>query len=91
MQRRILRQHGFAPSLDNLRRYWSIRSYYEDDDEIMQSVIYLRYAHLLKDCPLDLGSLVPNCSLVALDGTTTSLNQYATNNQQLVILAGSIT
>lgn len=88
----LSRAFGFAPSVANLSRFWQIRSRYETDAEIMGSVIYLRYAHLLHDCTIPLGAPAPDASLVTLDESRpTSLSAYWTQHPQLVVMAGSMT
>lgn len=92
IQRNVLKAHGFAPSVDNLNRYWEIRAKYEEDEEIMDSVIYLRYAHLLHDCTIPVGSEAPDAALVTLDGGhPTTLGRYFREHRSVVILAGSMT
>lgn len=92
IQRNVLKRFGFRPSVDNLQRYWQIRAHYGDDDaELMGSVIYLRYAHLLRDCALPLRSAAPDASLVTLDGNNTRLSDYMRAHRTLVVLAGSAT
>ena len=60
--------------------------------EIMGSVIYLRYAHLLHDCSIPLGAAAPDASLVRLDdGAAVALSDYWRAHANLVILAGSMT
>jgi hypothetical protein len=78
--------------VENLSRYWEIREMYEEDEEIMNSVIYLRYAHLLHDCTIPLGGECPDASLVRLDGKKpVMLSDYFRENENVVILAGSMT
>ena len=92
IQRNVLKMFGFTPSMDNLSRYWQIRAKYGDNDrEVMDSVIYLRYAHLLHECQIPLGAQCPDASLVALDGNFVSLSDYMANHERLVVLAGSMT
>jgi hypothetical protein len=93
MQRHVLKAFGFAPSFANLRRYWGIRAKYGDDDaELMETVIYLRYAHLLRHCTIPIGAACPDASLLALDGTVRSLqHDYMDKHEMLVVLAGSMT
>jgi hypothetical protein len=58
----------------------------------MNSVIYLRYAHLLHDCTIPVGSDAPDASLVTLDGAvSTTLSHYWKQHRNLVIMAGSMT
>ena len=92
IQRNVLKGFGFIPSVENLRSYWGIRAHYgDDDDELMDSVIYLRYAHLLKECSLTLGDACPDASLFSLDGISRKLTNFIEDNDYLVILAGSMT
>ena len=68
IQRNVLKRHGFTPSVENLAEFWKIRAKYGDDDrEVMESVIYLRYAHLLHECTIPLGAAAPDATLVTMD------------------------
>lgn len=91
--RNVLKKFGFAPSVENLNRFWKIRAKYGDEDEeIMSSVIYLRYAHLLHDCTIPVGSDAPDADLVTLnDKKPVKLSDYMKENEKLVVLAGSMT
>ncbi len=118
IQRNVLKAFGFAPSVENLSQFWTIRAKYEGDQvrtadlpaqgivvlashmrlchtytqEIMSSVIYLRYAHLLHDCSIPVGSAPPDATLVALDDARpTTLSNYWKTNEKLVVMAGSMT
>lgn len=78
--------------MENLSRYWKIREKYEEDREIMESVIYLRYAHLLHDCTIPLGEKAPYADLVTLDDKKpVKLSDYMNKHEKLVVLAGSMT
>jgi len=94
IQRNVLKKFGFAPSVENLERYWQIRAHYGDDDrEVMESVIYLRYAHLLHDCTIPLGAPCPDADLFTLadEPQPVTLGSYMRQNERLVVLAGSMT
>ncbi len=92
IQRGVLKAFGFAPTQANLENYWKIRAKYEDDEEMMQSVIYLRYAHLLHECTIPLGAPCPDATLVTVDGERpVRLSDYMGANERLVVLAGSMT
>ena len=92
IQRSVLKAFGFAPTQENLERYWQIRAKYEGDAEMMGSVIYLRYAHLLHDCTIPLGARCPDATLVTVDGERpVRLSDYMGAHEHLVVLAGSMT
>jgi hypothetical protein len=92
IQRSVLKTFGFAPSQANLDNYWKIRAKYEDDEEMMSSVIYLRYAHMLHECTIALGAPCPDAALVTVDGERpVRLSDYMAAHEHLVVLAGSMT
>ncbi len=92
LQRSVLKAFGFAPSQENLQRYWQIRTLYEDDSEIMNSVVYLRYSSLLHSCAIPLGGPCPDASLVTVDGERpVLLSSNMKSHEKLVVLAGSMT
>merc|ERR1712137_826176 len=92
IQRNVLKRHGFTPSVENLAEFWKIRAKYGDDDrEVMESVIYLRYAHLLHECTIPLGAAAPDATLVTMDQKPCRLPDYMQQHDKLVILAGSMT
>lgn len=93
IQRTILKLFGFAPSVENLSRFWQIRAHYGDNDrELMESVIYLRYAHLLHECRIPLGAPCPDADMFSLDdGQPRTLASYMQEHPNLVVLAGSMT
>ena len=93
IQRQVLKRFGFLPSVANLERYWGIRAKYGDDDRVlMESVIYLRYAHLLHECTIPLGAACPEADLVTVDDERpVKLSDYTLQHEHVVLLAGSIT
>ena len=92
IQRSVLKAFGFAPSQANLQNYWKIRAKYEGDAEMMASVIYLRYAHLLHECVIPLGAPCPDATLMTVDGERqVRLSDYMRDHEHLVVLAGSMT
>jgi hypothetical protein len=92
IQRSVLKAFGFAPTQANLANYWKIRAKYEEDAEMMSSVIYLRYAHMLHECTIPLGAPCPDAALVTVDGERpVRLSDYMAAHEHLVVLAGSMT
>jgi hypothetical protein len=90
VQRKTLQKLGYIPSLQNLSEYRTIRQHYCKDSEVMNSVMYLKYAHLYKPCPIVLGRQAPNAVLCDLLGKKRMLMDFA-KKKPLVIMAGSIT
>jgi hypothetical protein len=90
IQKQVREEFGFTDSNESIRNYQSIGYLYRDDEEVRQSVNYLRL-NIIRDCPIKEGELAPDVSLVNLEGQDCRLQDYLSQSKPLVILAGSLT
>lgn len=90
IQKQVLSIFGFQPSNEGLVEYQRILSVYGGDEQIMDSVVYLRYSHLYRPIT-ETGHLATDVVLHDLDGGAVSLFDLTDNGRPTVIMAGSIT
>lgn len=88
LQKQVLRD--FEYNDDTLEEYNSILSHYRDDEEVKNSVLYMKY-NIVEDCPIKIGETVPDSKIIKLDGTPCQLYDFLQDDRPTVILAGSIT
>ncbi len=91
IQKYILRKFGFTDSIESLQEYWKIPSTYWNDEEVKNSIFYMKlnifqYPNVkLEDELID----VPLVNYKTND--IVSLSSLQKSNRPLVILAGSMT
>ena len=91
IQKYILRKFGFTDSIESLQEYWKIPSTYWNDEEVKNSIFYMKlnifqYPNVkLEDELID----VPLVDYKTND--IVSLSSLQKPNRPLVILAGSMT
>jgi hypothetical protein len=88
LQKQVLRD--FEYNDDTLEEYNSILSHYRDDEEVKNSVLYMKY-NIVEECPIKIGETVPDSKIIKLDGTPCQLYDFLQDDRPTVILAGSIT
>ncbi len=90
IQKQVREEFGFSNSSASIRNYQSIGYHYRDDEEVRQSVSYLRL-NIIRDCPIREGELAPDVTIFDLEGQSHQLSKYLSQSKPLVILAGSLT
>uniref|UniRef100_A0A6C0H5H2 Uncharacterized protein n=1 Tax=viral metagenome TaxID=1070528 RepID=A0A6C0H5H2_9ZZZZ len=91
IQKFVLKQFNFTDSKKSLHNYWKIPSTYWNDNEIKNSVFYMKY-NIFQYTSLMIDDSIVNCNLIEYP-TKKSVSLFDISNQTkpLVLLAGSIT
>jgi hypothetical protein len=91
VQKYILRTFGFKDDDNSLREYWKIPSTYWNDEEVKNSVFYMKL-NIFQYPKVSVGDDLIDVNLVEyLTNKTVSLISLQTQNRPLVLLAGSMT
>lgn len=91
IQKYILRKFGFKDDDNSLREYWKIPSTYWNDEEVKNSVFYMKL-NIFQYPKVSVGDDLIDVNLVEyLTNKTVSLISLQTQNRPLVLLAGSMT
>jgi len=86
MQANILSEFGIDPKI-GLPIFWSYRSIYENDPDIREVALYIKYDRSGQGS-LRTGDLMPNVKLSNLKGETIPLSLFA-KKKPLVLIGGS--
>lgn len=91
IQKFILRKFGYSDDDASLTSYWKIPSMYWDDEEVKNSIFYMKL-NIFQYPKVSVGDTMVDVSLIdyATDQTC-SLRSLSMTNKPLVILAGSMT
>ena len=90
IQRHVLETFGFSSNQTDLEEYWQIPSLYKNNEDIVNSVFYIRY-NIFEFEKIKLGEKIPNCRLINTEKQEITLNMLHNNDKPLVVLAGSLT
>lgn len=91
IQKYILRKFGFKDDDNSLREYWKIPSTYWNDEEVKNSVFYMKL-NIFQYPKVSVGDDLIDVNLVEyLTNKTVSLISLQTQNRPLVLLSGSMT
>jgi len=90
IQRHVLETFGYLSNENNLKEYWKIPGLYKDNEDIKNSVFYIRY-NIFEFNKMKIGKKIPPCRLINTENKEIQLNSLHNNNKPLVLLAGSIT
>ena len=91
IQKYILRKFGFTDSIESLQEYWKIPSTYWNDEEVKNSIFYMKL-NIFQYPNVKLEDELINVPLVDYKtNDIVSLSSLQKPNRPLVILAGSMT
>lgn len=91
IQKYILRKFGFIDSIESLQEYWKIPSTYWNDEEVKNSIFYMKL-NIFQYPNVKLEDELINVPLVDYKtNEMVSLSSLQKPNRPLVILAGSMT
>ena len=91
IQKYILRKFGFTDSIESLQEYWKIPSTYWNDEEVKNSIFYMKL-NIFQYPNVKLEDELINVPLVDYKtNNIISLSSLQKPNRPLVILAGSMT
>jgi len=91
IQKFILRKFGFKDDTDSLYQYWKIPSTYWNDEEVKNSIFYMKL-NIFQYPKLKIDDHMIDVPLIDYNtDTINSLFSLQTHNRPLVILAGSMT
>lgn len=91
IQKYILRKFGFTDSIESLQEYWKIPSTYWNDEEVKNSIFYMKL-NIFQYPNVKLEDELIDVPLVNYKtNAITSLSSLQTPGKPLVILAGSMT
>ena len=91
IQKYILRKFGFTDSIESLQEYWKIPSTYWNDEEVKNSIFYMKL-NIFQYPNVKLEDELINVPLVNyITNDIVSLSSLQKPNKPLVILAGSMT
>lgn len=91
IQKYILRKFGFTDSIESLQEYWKIPSTYWNDEEVKNSIFYMKL-NIFQYPNVKLEDELINVPLVDYKtNNIVSLSSLQKPNRPLVILAGSMT
>ncbi len=91
IQKYILRKYGYTDNEESLKEYWKIPSTYWNDDEIKNSIFYMKL-NIFKIPTLHVGDDLVDSNLIDYkSGNEIILSSLQTPNKPLIILAGSMT
>lgn len=91
IQKYILKKFGFSDTLESLEEYWKIPSTYWHDEEVKNSIFYMKL-NIFQYPNVKLNDNLINVPLVSYpDEKTIQLNELQRCGKPLVILAGSMT
>jgi hypothetical protein len=91
IQKHILRKFGFNDSIESLEEYWKIPSTYWNDEEIKNSIFYMKL-NIFKYPTVNLDDNIVDTQLIDYQTNAhVSLASLETLNRPLIILAGSMT
>jgi hypothetical protein len=91
IQKHVLNKFGFNSTEEDLKEYWKIPKIYWFDQEVKNSIFYMRY-NIFEYSQIKIGESMPNCRLInqSYPHNIVELSKLQTQ-KPLVILAGSIT
>jgi hypothetical protein len=91
IQKYILRKFGFNDDIKSLSEYWKIPSTYWHDEEVKNSIFYMKY-NIFQYPKMSVEDNMIDCSLVDYHtNQERTLSSLQTLGRPLVILAGSMT
>ena len=91
IQKYILRKFGFKDDVDSLKEYWKIPSTYWKDEEIKNSIFYMKL-NIFNYSKLEINDDMVDAELINYETNDfVSLKSLQKANRPLVILAGSMT
>ena len=91
IQKYILRKFGFTDSIESLQEYWKIPSTYWNDEEVKNSIFYMKL-NIFQYPNVKLEDELINVPLVDYKtNNIVSLSSLQKPNRPLIILAGSMT
>jgi hypothetical protein len=91
IQKFILRKFGFHDNIHCLEQYWKIPSTYWDDDEIKNSIFYMKL-NIFQFPRVNLDDPLVNVDLVNYStNRAVSLHSLESSGRPLILLAGSMT
>lgn len=91
IQKYILRKFGFDDSIESVQEYWKIPSTYWNDEEIKNSIFYMKL-NIFQYPKIKLEDNLIDVSLVNYKtNAMTLLSSLQTSGKPLIILAGSMT
>lgn len=90
VQKMVLNEFGFKSDMSSLRQYWRIRSLYENDKEVMDSIFYLKL-NIFEYEPVKEGDDMVDVSILREDGSSVYLSELQSSGKMCLILAGSMT
>ncbi len=92
IQKYVLRKFGYSDDTTSLQEYWKIPSTYWTDEEIKQSIFYMKH-NIFSYPPCSVGGAVVDASLLAYpDLSPKSVVELChTGERPIVIFAGSMT
>lgn len=91
IQKYILRKNGFKDDMNSLQQYWKIPSTYWNDDEVKNSIFYMKL-NIFQYPKVEVNDNLIDVELVDYNTENiTYLSSLQTHRRPLVILAGSMT
>lgn len=91
IQKYILRNFGFNDNNESLQEYWKIPQTYWNDEEIKNSIFYMKY-NIFQYPKINLEDNLIDVPLISYKTNSINLlSSLQTPNKPLVILAGSMT
>ena len=91
IQKFILRKFGFSDSEESLEGYWKIPSTYWHDEEVKNSIFYMKL-NIFEYPNVKINDDLIDVNLINYQtNELVSLSSLATENKPLVVLAGSMT